>query len=215
MIPLPTMVGELGLPHAPVPVTITYVGGRTGNGFGSSLTLTQPSGIQNEDVGVIFFSGGGSISVPGGWSAVGNGMYYKAYGPSEGSVTITNGGGSQNMVAVLAVFRGVKVASPVDTQSSRSTGSGTSYPATNITATYPRTMLVSACKAPVSSGSNTLTEPSGMTLSGKTSLSVYNCGIAYSAGPAQGASTSAAAWTGSASTFSAVHGLILLRPADT
>jgi hypothetical protein len=113
------------------------------------------------------------------------------------------------------VFRNVKVTAPIETFSSRSTTSGTNFTANQITATYAHEMLVSACQSAPSSGTQTLTQPTGTTLVGKSSIGAQSVGMAYIAGPAASAATTIAAWTGSTSTFSATHGLVLLRPSDT
>jgi hypothetical protein len=120
---------------------ISYVGAGTAASGDNPATLTPtlPSGLQTNDLMLIYASarGGGTLGVStSGWSQrwqlshTSSGinkiaLFYKFYSAGDGNPTVTYSGGSfgHTVIAQVSAFRGVNTTSPFDVQGATWSGS--------------------------------------------------------------------------------------------
>lgn len=118
---------------------ISFVGRRTANSAGGSITLQQPAGVQEGDFGLLLFRAAPTITAPDGWNTLATGIYWKLYGASEGSVSITSS--TTKVAGALVVFRGVDQLDPIDEMSTKSFGTGPTGTTNPVTATVDGTLV--------------------------------------------------------------------------
>lgn len=147
----------------------------TDNNTVTSYVMTKPSGVVSGNLLVaalaVYDSTTVTITPPAGWSAAapvarrttGNVIniftFYKIAGGSEPSTYTFTNSVSRYTVGVIARYTGANATTPIDTNTSGNSGSGTTVTGTGITTTVANTRLI-CVTAGYNYGSST---PSGMT----------------------------------------------------
>lgn len=170
---------------------ITFIGGQNGDGFGSSVSITKPSGAINGDnvyAFVVVNAASRTITLGGtGWSQVffnnsaspSFGIYKKTVSGDAGDFSATISGADVFWVGCIVAFRNV---TDVDVVGSLARAASATSTASSITATARGRLLLFGYV--LNNGATVSTPPAGMDLI--QSLPAYNPGFrVYSLDPSE------------------------------
>jgi RHS repeat-associated protein len=148
----------------------TYVGSSTAMATGTGVTVNRPAGTQAGDLIVA----GLTIANPGtldntGWTLAATQtqgtqrtwiLWRYATGTDPSSWTLSTNGGSTNLTAALATYRGPTALAPVAVSAASTTTAGTSHALPQVSTTSDANQLVHVVGL---AGNSTTTVPSGVT----------------------------------------------------
>jgi RHS repeat-associated protein len=187
------------------------IGTTSGSNASSSLALGLPQGTLPGDEVVLSTttspaSGSETATTPSGYTLLDSQntgqtttyVYAHTVGSGDTGVTLAYST-SDAKVAVLAVYRGLNAASPVDVYDDATTSSGTSVAASALTTTNPGDKLVLVGGAGQQGSSATWSAPGSMTSEVQAQLSGNSSILADGSGPASAGSSGGKTATTSAS----------------
>jgi hypothetical protein len=151
---------------------ITFHGAASASDAGTSLTISKPAGVVNNDVliAAISYIGGttNSVTAPPGWTlvrridndnTVGLAIYRKIAANEGASYTWTLSL-SESVSGGIQAYAGVDTTTPIDVEAGQPTPFGTSHSTPSVTTTGPNEMLVTSFMV---NSTTTFTPPGGET----------------------------------------------------
>lgn len=220
------LLGALLIPVSAHAVLVGFHEIQTGNVSAASIAVSVPSRTVAGDVMIaaVTTRNAATITAPAGWTAVGglntssgstmrSAVYYRVVtGAEPASYTFTLSS-SGRAVGIIAAYRGVDTANPIDVAGGQANSSASTITAPSVTASVSGGTLVALFS--IATGT-TISAPAGMNLRGSDTSGAAS-GIAMGLADQYLAASGATGTRGASAGSSAVNvgQLLVLRPAST